>query len=53
MGILKGKEAALSHIEQSKTAFLATISVCRTFELPDVSRFLKFNRFLRTTSYVQ
>jgi hypothetical protein len=26
MGILKGKDAALSHIEQSKTAFLATLS---------------------------
>jgi len=26
MGILKGKEAALSHIEQSKTAFLAILS---------------------------
>jgi hypothetical protein len=26
MGILKGKDAALSHIEQSKTAFLATFS---------------------------
>ena len=26
MGILKGKDAALSHIEQSKTAFLGTLS---------------------------
>ncbi|CAF0978118.1 unnamed protein product [Adineta steineri] len=26
MGILKGKETALSHIDQSKTAFLATMS---------------------------
>lgn len=26
MGILKGKDSALSHIEQSKTAFLATLS---------------------------
>ncbi|UJR24124.1 hypothetical protein I4U23_027091 [Adineta vaga] len=26
MGILKGKESALSHIDQSKTAFLATLS---------------------------
>ena len=26
MGILKGKDEALTHIEQSKTAFLATLS---------------------------
>ncbi len=49
MGILKGKEAGLSHIEQSKLAFLATLSEvekgCSTNTVPPRDHFtLKFDR---------
>ena len=49
MGILKGKDAALSHIEQSKTAFLATLSEAErntiTHTMPPKEHYtLKFKR---------
>jgi hypothetical protein len=49
MGILKGKDAALSHIEQSKTAFLATLSEVEqgasTHTMPPKDHYtLKFKR---------
>ena len=49
MGILKGKEEALSHIEKSKLAFLATISEVEkgpsTNTMPPTDHFtLKFDR---------
>jgi hypothetical protein len=49
MGILRGKDAALSHIEQSKTAFLATLSEVEqgasTHTVPPKDRYtLKFKR---------
>jgi len=49
MGILRGKDAALSHIEQSKTAFLATLSEVEqgasTHTMPPKDHYtLKFKR---------
>ena len=49
MGILKGKEQALSHIDQSKTAFLATLSEVEqgasTHTMPPTDHYtLKFKR---------
>jgi hypothetical protein len=49
MGILKGKDAALTHIEQSKTAFLATLSEVEqgasTHTMPPKDHYtLKFKR---------
>jgi hypothetical protein len=49
MGILKGKESALSHIEQSKTAFLAILSEVEqgptTHSMPPKDHYiLKFKR---------
>ena len=49
MGILRGKEAALAHIEQSKTAFLAKLSEViqgpSTHTMPPIDHYtLKFNR---------
>lgn len=49
MGILKGKDSALSHIEQSKTAFLATLSEVEqgpsTHTMPPTDHYvLKFSR---------
>jgi hypothetical protein len=49
MGILKGKETALEHIEQSKLAFLATLSECdkgpSTNTMPPRDHFtVKFDR---------
>ena len=49
MGILKGKDSALSHIDQSKTAFLATLSEVEqgpsTHTMPPKDHYtLKFTR---------
>ena len=49
MGILKGKDAALEHIEKSKTAFLATLSEAEkgpsSNSMPPKDHFiLKFDR---------
>ncbi|CAF1038676.1 unnamed protein product [Rotaria magnacalcarata] len=49
MGILKGKDSALSHIEQSKTSFLATLSEVEqgatTHTMPPKDHYtLKFKR---------
>jgi hypothetical protein len=49
MGILKGKESALLHIDQSKTAFLATLSEVEpgaiTHTMPPKDHYiLKFKR---------
>jgi hypothetical protein len=49
MGILKGKDAALSHIEQSKLAFLATLTEAEqgpsSHSMPPTDHYtLKFNR---------
>ena len=49
MGILKGKDSALSHIDQSKTAFLATLSEVEqgasTHTMPPKDHYtLKFDR---------
>ncbi|CAF1244706.1 unnamed protein product [Rotaria sordida] len=49
MGILKGKDIALEHIEKSKLAFLATLSEAEkgpsTHSMPPIDHFtLKFDR---------
>lgn len=49
MGILKGIDSALSHIDKSKTAFLAKLSEVEhgptTHTMPPIEHFvLKFNR---------